>query len=103
MLPVLSRKRRYMFTTYTGPSAAAAEVPCAQTRHSAIPSRLCRALRPLPEDARRTVTFDRGSEFAAYPRLTSELAVASYFRDPPEADETFGPTADTRSGKRPRR
>src|SRR3954464_7564763 len=25
------------------------------------------ALRPLPEEARRTVTFDRGTEFAAYP------------------------------------
>src|SRR4051794_30320380 len=51
----------------------------------------------------RTVTFHRGSEFPAYPRLPSELAGASYFRAPPEADETFGPTADTRSGKRPRR
>ena len=40
------------------------------------------ALRPLPEAARRTVTFDRGSEFAAYPQLDRELAVASYFCDP---------------------
>jgi IS30 family transposase len=40
------------------------------------------ALRPLPEAARRTVTFDRGSEFAAYPVLADELAVDSYFCDP---------------------
>ena len=40
------------------------------------------ALRGLPENARLTVTFDRGSEFAAYPELARELAVTAYFCDP---------------------
>ena len=40
------------------------------------------ALRPLPEDARRTITFDRGSEFAAYAALDRHLAVRAYFCDP---------------------
>ncbi len=39
-------------------------------------------LRALPENARRTVTFDRGTEFAGYAALDRELAVASYFCDP---------------------
>jgi transposase, IS30 family len=51
-------------------------------RSTAVVAGIAEALRGLPEDARRTVTFDRGTEFAAYPRLASELAVAGYFRDP---------------------
>ena len=51
-------------------------------RSTAVVAGIADALRDLPEDARRTITFDRGSEFAAYPRLASELAVASYFCDP---------------------
>ena len=51
-------------------------------RSTAVIAGIGEALRGLPEEARRTVTFDRGSEFAAYPRLASELAVASYFCDP---------------------
>jgi IS30 family transposase len=38
--------------------------------------------RGLPGDARRTVTFDRGSEFAAYAALDRELVAGSYFCDP---------------------
>ena len=51
-------------------------------RSTAVVAGIADALRGLPEDTRRTITFDRGSEFAAYPRLASELAVASYFCDP---------------------
>src|SRR6187551_3777875 len=47
-------------------------------RSAAVIAGVAEALRGLPEDARRTVTFDRGTEFAAYP----ELDVASYFCDP---------------------
>jgi IS30 family transposase len=54
----------------------------ADKRSAAVIAGIAAALRPLPGDARRTVTFDRGGEFAAYPRLASELAVASYFCDP---------------------
>src|SRR5439155_11155778 len=35
------------------------------------------------EAARRTVTFARGTEFAASPELDRHLALASYFCDPP--------------------
>src|SRR4051812_39417900 len=45
-------------------------------------SRIPTPVRGLPGDARRTVTFDRGTEFAAYPELARELDVASYFCDP---------------------
>jgi IS30 family transposase len=36
----------------------------------------------LPENARLTVTFDRGSEFAGYAALDRDLAVKAYFCDP---------------------
>src|SRR3954452_11938707 len=39
-------------------------------------------LRGLPGDARQTVTFDRGSECAAYAALDRDVAVTSYFYDP---------------------
>jgi transposase, IS30 family len=51
-------------------------------RSAAVIAGIAEALRPLPEDARRTVTFDRGSEFAGHAALDRELAVASYFCDP---------------------
>jgi transposase, IS30 family len=51
-------------------------------RSAAVIAGVAEALRGLPEDARRTVTFDRGTEFAAYPELARELDVASYFCDP---------------------
>ena len=57
-------------------------LPNEDKRSAADAAGIADALRPPPEDARRTVTFDRGSEFAAYPQLDRELAVASYFRDP---------------------
>ena len=51
-------------------------------RSGAVVAGVADALRGLPEDARRTVTFDRGTEFAGYAALDRELAVASYFCDP---------------------
>ena len=39
-------------------------------------------LEPLPEPLRRTVTFDRGTEFAFYPRLKRRLGMESYFCKP---------------------
>ena len=41
-----------------------------------------RQLAPLPPVLRRTVTFDRGTEFAAYPSLHRKLAMDSYFCEP---------------------
>jgi transposase, IS30 family len=51
-------------------------------RSTAVLAGIAAALRPLPEGARRTVTFDRGSEFAGYAALDRHLALASYFCDP---------------------
>jgi IS30 family transposase len=57
-------------------------LPNEDKRSAAVAAGVADALRPLPEDARRTVTFDRGSGFAACPRLDRELAAASYFCEP---------------------
>lgn len=38
-----------------------------------------RRLRSLPPPLRRSITFDRGTEFARYPRLASALNIVSYF------------------------
>src|SRR3954453_11790507 len=51
-------------------------------RSAAVIAGIADVLRGLPGDARRTITFDRGTEFAAYPELARELDVASYFCDP---------------------
>jgi IS30 family transposase len=51
-------------------------------RSAAVLAGIAQALRPLPEEARRTITFDRGSEFAGYAALDRHLALASFFRDP---------------------
>ena len=51
-------------------------------RSTAVVAGIGEALRGLPEDARRTVTFDRGTEFAGYTVLGRELAVEAYFCDP---------------------
>ena len=51
-------------------------------RSAAVVAGIAEALRALPEDARRTVTFDRGTEFAGYTVLGRELAVEAYFCDP---------------------
>ena len=41
-----------------------------------------RQLAPFPPVLRRTVTFDRGTEFAAYPILHRKLGMDSYFCEP---------------------
>jgi IS30 family transposase len=51
-------------------------------RSAAVLAGIAEALRGLPEEARRTITFDRGSEFAGYAALDRDLAVEAYFRDP---------------------
>ncbi|MFZ1430486.1 MAG: IS30 family transposase [Geminicoccaceae bacterium] len=44
--------------------------------------RIGQAWQGLPEGSCRTVTFDRGTEFAAYTRLTKALGTEAYFCDP---------------------
>jgi transposase, IS30 family len=57
-------------------------LPNDDKRSAAVIAGIADALRGLPEDARRSVTFDRGSEFAGYAVLDRELAVEAYFCDP---------------------
>ena len=40
------------------------------------------AMKDLPADLRRTITWDRGSELADYRRVTSELSAPVFFCDP---------------------
>src|SRR4051795_9216655 len=68
---LVERKSRFTFL-----------LPNEDERSAAVIAGVAEALRGLPEDARRTVTFDRGTEFAAYPELGRELDVAGYFCDP---------------------
>jgi IS30 family transposase len=68
---LVERKSRFTFLLANG-----------DERSAAVVAGIADALRGLPENARLTVTFDRGSEFAAYPELARELDVASYFCDP---------------------
>ena len=53
---LVERKSRFTFL-----------LPNEDKRSAAVIAGIGEALRALPEDARRTVTFDRGSEFAGYP------------------------------------
>ena len=71
MTSLVERKSRFVFL-----------LPNEDKRSTAVVAGIAEALRPLPENARRTVTFDRGSEFAGYAALDRHLALASYFCDP---------------------
>lgn len=53
------------------------------SRHSKpIMANLAEDLGGLPPEARRSVTFDRGTEFAAYPALKTSLGMDAYFCAP---------------------
>src|SRR5205085_7608451 len=68
---LVERKSRFTFL-----------LPNEDKRSAAVVAGIADALRGLPENARLTVTFDRGSEFAAYAALGRELAVKAYSCDP---------------------
>ena len=68
---LVERKSRFTFL-----------LPNEDKRSAAVVAGIADALRGLPENARLTVTFDRGTEFAGYAVLDRELAVKAYFRDP---------------------
>ncbi|MDH2326337.1 IS30 family transposase [Cereibacter sp. SYSU M97828] len=40
------------------------------------------ASRPLPQTARRSLTFDRGSEFVDWPHLQAKIGARTWFCDP---------------------
>ena len=71
LLTLCERKTRFTFT---------APLPNkqAETTDDALREILC----SLPEPARRSVTFDNGSEFALHQNLNAELATQTYFCDP---------------------
>lgn len=50
--------------------------------HEAHHGPIAQALRPLPLSARRSVTFDRGSEFVDWPHLQAEHGARTWFCDP---------------------
>ena len=53
------------------------------SRHSKpIMATLSQDLAGLPPEARRTITFDRGTEFATHPALKTSLGVEAYFCAP---------------------
>ena len=47
-----------------------------------VASRIASMLRTLPEQLRRTITFDNGTEFAHHYRLAQSIGVKTYFCDP---------------------
>ena len=68
---LVERRSRYLFIS-RNPS-----------RHSAnIMAGLVRDLGPLPPACRRSITFDRGTEFAGFPSLKQSLGAQSYFCAP---------------------
>jgi IS30 family transposase len=57
-------------------------LPNVDRRSAAVIGGIEVILAPFPPSARRTITFDRGTEFLSYPALAQSLSVASYFCDP---------------------
>jgi IS30 family transposase len=51
-------------------------------RSRPIMNRLIHELSPLPRDARRSITFDRGFEFVSWRELTAGMGTKSWFCDP---------------------
>src|SRR5690242_635743 len=67
---LVERKSRFTFL-----------LPNDDERSAAVVAGIADALRALPEDARRTVTFDRGTEFAGYAVLDRELTRCAGFSE----------------------
>jgi len=68
---LLERKSRYTLLLANADRRSSAVIGAVQT-----------TLSDLPPAARRSVTFDRGTEFMNYPILARDLSVTSYFCDP---------------------
>jgi IS30 family transposase len=47
-----------------------------------VMEKLTKVMRPLPLTARKSVTFDRGSEFVDWPHLQAEVGTQTWFCDP---------------------
>jgi IS30 family transposase len=44
--------------------------------------KIMKAIKDLPHIARRSITFDRGTEFVSWPHLQAELGTQTWFCDP---------------------
>ena len=51
-------------------------------RTKPVMGKIVEAIRPLPQASRKSITFDRGSEFVSWPHLQSEIGTQSWFCDP---------------------
>lgn len=68
---LVERKSRYMFLAVNDSRMS-----------GTVMSGIAACIGGLPEPCRRSITFDRGSEFMAYPLLRRQLGMHSYFCDP---------------------
>ena len=71
LLTLCERKTRFTFTA-----------PLPSKQAETTDDALREILGSLPQPARRSVTFDNGSEFALHENLNAELATQTYFCDP---------------------
>ena len=51
-------------------------------RSMPVMSKITSLLRDLPHHARKSITFDRGTEFVSWPHLQTEIGTASWLCDP---------------------
>lgn len=51
-------------------------------RTKPVMGKIIKAIKDLPHIARRSITFDRGSEFMNWPHLQAELGTQTWFCDP---------------------
>lgn len=68
---IIEMKSRKMFVTKLKRKTAANTIEC-----------MLAVFRKIPSFARKTVTFDNGSEFVCHHRLKEELGMETYFADP---------------------
>lgn len=51
-------------------------------RTKPVMGKIMKAVRDLPYIARRSITFDRGTEFVSWPHLQAEIGTQTWFCDP---------------------
>ena len=51
-------------------------------RSKPVMGKIIKAIKTLPYQARRSITFDRGSEFMDWPHLQAEIGTQTWFCDP---------------------
>lgn len=77
------KKSKYCFITLVERKSRyciAILVPDRKEKH--VTPAIIKALKNVPKDLVKTITFDRGKEFAGYEKIEEELECATYFCDP---------------------